>query len=119
MKNSLTAITATLLCTYSLGAHAEKLLTEHYEVTITSNCEEGEVSCSNVSYSGKNLKNGNSMQLNGSTMHSTCADGITPCQFQGYAFKSGDIDYIVHSNGFLEVIQNQKILVSEKGEWQH
>jgi len=117
LLNSLLLFFVTFL---SVNALAQKLVTEHFEIIITSNCAEGEVTCNNVTYDGKNRKNGSSIHLKGKTLHSLCADGVTPCSFQGYAFTNGNIDYIVHENGLLEVVQNNsKVLINEKGEWQN
>lgn len=117
MVKTLNTITALLLCTHGLSAKADTLVTEHYEVVITVNCDEHEISCADVTFDSKNFENGKSIQLKGKTLHSLCADDVTPCRFLGYLFKNGNIDYFVQQDGLLEVIQDKKILVSEWGEW--
>ena len=63
--------------------HATTLTTDHFAVTISQHCEEGAVTCDDVSYSGVNRKTGKEIHLTGSTWHTTCADGVTPCRFLG------------------------------------
>jgi hypothetical protein len=93
--------------------------TPNYTVTITSNCEEGEVTCDDNTYHGVSKRSGNEITLKGSSMHRLCADGITPCQFLGYQFKNGNITYFVYESGLLEVVDNKgKVFVTEQGEWQ-
>jgi hypothetical protein len=97
---------------------ADTLTTANYVVTITTRCEEGNVSCDNVSYHGVSKKTGKSIDLKGSTKHAMCADGVTPCQFLGYQFKTGNINYLVLETGALRVVKGEKdVLVDEMGEW--
>lgn len=98
------------------SAYGSTLTTPSFIVQIEQNCEEGIVSCDDVTYTGKSKKNGSSITLKGKTLHSTCRDG-SPCRFQGYEFKSGSITYRALEDGTLEVSKNGKTLVSEKGEW--
>jgi hypothetical protein len=99
-------------------AIAQKLNTPSFVIQITSNCAEGNVTCDNISYVGTSRKTGKSIRLRGKTVHSLCADGVTPCRFQGYAFRSGRTHYFVSDDGRLEVTLNNKSLVSEKGQWE-
>jgi hypothetical protein len=101
-----------------LEAGARELNTKSFRVEITANCEEGVVVCDNVSYVGTNLKTGRSIQLRGKTMHSICADGITPCRFLGYEFRNGQYRYYVAEEGILTVYQGQRSIVSEEGVWE-
>ena len=96
----------------------EELETKNYSITITSGCQEGEVSCSNFLYTGTSKASGQSIMLKGSSWHTLCADGVTPCRFLGYKFNNGNVTYFVGQNGLLEVIQNKnKLLLSEQGRW--
>ena len=108
---------ALLLLVISLPVLSEELDTPSYNITIQSNCEEGSVSCDNVSYTGVNKKSGKSITLKGSTSHTLCADGVTPCRFLGYQFKNGDTSYFVSEEGGLEVTNGDEVLVSETGTW--
>ncbi|MGB3511783.1 MAG: hypothetical protein WBA93_21620 [Microcoleaceae cyanobacterium] len=102
----------------SSTALAETLITKNFKITISSNCQEGEVTCNNIYYQGVNLNTGESIQLVGKTLHATCADGITPCQFIGYEFRNGSYRYIVTEDGFLLVYQARKLLLEESGTWE-
>lgn len=107
-----------LLAAASTRAGAvETLETPNYLVTIEQRCAEGNVSCDDVVYTGKSKRSGKAITLRGKTMHSTCADGVTPCRFQGYQFRSGKVRYIVGVDGSLTVQQGSKTLVNERGEW--
>lgn len=97
---------------------AGTLTTKNYIVEITRNCEEGVVSCDNVTYRGISKQTGKAITLKGSTKHTTCADGITPCRFLGYEFKSGNITYLVLESGLLQVLKGKsKVLLEERGKW--
>ncbi|HEX7046378.1 MAG TPA: hypothetical protein VF275_02230 [Gammaproteobacteria bacterium] len=113
--------TVALLLSFYVGAGDEikgsKLETDNYIVYVQSNCVEGVVSCSDMTYVGISKRTGNKIVLKGSTMHSTDVHGA-PGQFQGYEFKNGNITYLVYASGRLEVIRNRsEILVSEDGKW--
>ncbi len=97
------------------AALGETLKTKNFSVTITRNCPEGNVTCNKVTYYGKNLKTGNSIRLTGKTIHKTCADGVTPCQFLGYEFRNRDYLYRVTADGKLQVYQGKKLILQERG----
>jgi hypothetical protein len=101
-------------------AHAEELVlkTPSFLVKIDVRCAEGNVTCDDVIYTGTSRKTGRSIKVKGRTMHSTCADGVTPCRFQGYTFDNGKINYTVLEDGQLTVMNRDKILVNEKGVWE-
>ncbi|HET8789902.1 MAG TPA: hypothetical protein VFM75_01715 [Modicisalibacter sp.] len=102
----------------SLPAMAEALVTPNYVVTIESHCAEGNVTCDDVTYTGKSRKSGNAITLKGTTWHTLCADGVTPCRFLGYRFKNGNSTYFVTQGGKLLVVRNEtEILVNEEGDW--
>ncbi|MGK7940545.1 MAG: hypothetical protein AB4062_10435 [Crocosphaera sp.] len=94
------------------------LRTKNFEITIRSNCVEDSVTCNNVSYEGININTGDSIQLAGKTIHTTCADGITPCRFIGYQFINGEYVYVVQNNGLLLVYKEDQIILEEQGTWQ-
>ncbi|MBL8380158.1 MAG: hypothetical protein JNM79_19980 [Burkholderiales bacterium] len=98
-------------------AASQTLRTASFDVTIDVRCAEGEVSCSRVRYTGVSRKTGKSITLNGRTLHTTCADGRTPCRFLGYVFRNGSIVYTVWENGMLSVKDGERSLVEEQGEW--
>lgn len=98
-------------------AAAATLETASFVVTIDVRCAEGNVTCDNVMYTGTSKKTGKSITLRGRTMHSTCADGVTPCQFQGYVFRRGHASYTITQGDDLIVMQGEKTLVREHGTW--
>jgi len=102
MKTLSSFVTLFLLGTALQAADASRkhiLETEHYLVEITVRCPEGDVSCERVGYRGVNKKTGAALELRGETMHSTCADGVTPCRFLGYRFRNGKTHYFVWEEG--------------------
>jgi len=102
------------------AAFGDTLTTENYIVTISRLCPEGFVSCDNVKYVGVSRKSGNKIELDGGTLHTMCADGKTPCHFQGYEFMNGDITYRVLERGVLQVIQGgSRVLLEEEGVWDY
>jgi hypothetical protein len=100
------------------GAIAETLITKQFRIDIQRNCEEGNVTCDQVSYRGKDLKTGKSIQLSGKTIHTKCADGVTPCRFLGYEFRNRGYRYIVTDGGQLRIYQGQKLILSQSGDWE-
>ncbi|WP_260258603.1 hypothetical protein [Vibrio intestinalis] len=123
MKRKLVLSTAFLLTAVSNilvapSVSADTLETKSYIVIVNVQCEEGEVTCENVLYSGESKISGNKIELVGKTVHSICADGVTPCMFRGYSFKNGDVNYFVSVFGDLEVWDAKgNVLVDESGEW--
>lgn len=100
-------------------ARADELLTKNYKINIEQKCEEGNVTCDNVTYLGIHRTSGKSIRLKGTTRHTFCKDGVTPCRFLGYEFKNGNISYFVSEDGTLTVTRNKtEVIIDEKGEWQ-
>ncbi|MBJ7311068.1 hypothetical protein ACFOLJ_16910 [Rugamonas sp. CCM 8940] len=98
-------------------ARAETLETPSYTIVIKSHCVEGSVGCDNVGYTGTSKKSGKAIRLSGKTLHTTCADGVTPCRFIGYEFKNGAVSYTVTDGGDLIVKSGRKVVLQEHGEW--
>lgn len=99
------------------GAIADTLTTKQFRIEIQRNCAEGNVTCNRVSYRGKDLKTGKSIRLSGKTMHTKCADGVTPCRFIGYEFRNREYRYIVTEYGNLDIYQGKKLILSQPGTW--
>lgn len=95
-----------------------KLDTPSYSVTIEVLCAEGDVSCNQVRYLGRSKKSGKAITLKGKTIHTPCADGVSPCRFLGYDFRHGKLSYFVSDDGLLRVTRGSKTLVEEAGQWQ-
>lgn len=109
-----------LLLLASAFTFAQQLDTPNYKVEIQQLCPEGEVQCQQVLYTGTSKVSGASIELKGTTLHSLCADGVTPCRFLGYQFKNGRIRYLVHESGLLQVIGSSgNILLEEQGVWDY
>ncbi|MFM2302960.1 MAG: hypothetical protein RLZZ135_363, partial [Cyanobacteriota bacterium] len=100
------------------GAIADTLTTKQFRIDIQRNCAEGNVTCDRVSYRGKDLKTGKSIQLSGRTMHTKCADGVTPCRFIGYEFRNRDYRYIVTEYGNLDIYRGKQLILSQPGTWE-
>lgn len=115
-----TAIAAGMLLALgaTLPGAAQTLETPSFIVTIDVRCAEGNVTCDDVRYTGTSKKTGKSITLRGRTMHSKCADGVTPCQFQGYVFRQGASSYTITPADELLVMQGEKTLLKEQGTWQ-
>jgi hypothetical protein len=106
--------------TFAGAAHAatqQTLETAGFIVRIVQQCEEGNVTCDDVRYTGTSKKTGKAIKLRGKTMHSMAADGVTPGAFQGYVFRSGRVNYTVFADGRLVVTEGKKTLVNQRGEW--
>jgi len=104
---------------FSTSIFADTLITDNYTINIEVNCEEGEVSCSDVIYIGTSHQSGKQISLIGKTQHSLCADGVTPCSFQGYSFDNQSVNYFVSVFGDLIVsTRDGRVILSESGEWQ-
>lgn len=99
------------------GTEAAELRTPSYVVQITENCPEGEVGCRNVSYVGKNIRTGKSIELQGRAVMRLCADRVTPCSHEGYQFTKGRVEYRVTNDGLLLVTRGAEVLVEERGRW--
>jgi hypothetical protein len=92
--------------------------TPSYVVNIEVQCPEGNVTCDDVIYTGKSKKSGKTVRIKGSTWHTVCADGVTPCRFIGYKFRSGKTTYLVTQDGDLTVTQGKNVLLDEHGQWE-
>lgn len=96
-------------------ANAETIRTKNFNVKITRNCAEGYVTCNKVTYVGKDLKTGKSIRLNGKTIHTIGADGVTPKRFLGYEFRNNQYLYRVTADNKLQVYKSGKLILQEQG----
>jgi len=104
----------------SLSASAESLITPSYEIVVEWKCGEGYVSCDNIEFHVTNKVDQSSNTYIGKSNHSVCADGVTPCKFQGYEFDVGELNYSLYLRGLIEVVKNSnQVVLSEKGEWHY
>ena len=119
MKRSmhLAALAAMIFAGAAHAAAQQVLETPGFTVKIVQQCEEGNVTCDDVRYTGTSKKSGKAITLRGKTMHAMGADGVTPGAFQGYVFRSGRVHYTVFADGRLVVTDGKKTLVNQRGEW--
>ncbi|WP_150048730.1 MULTISPECIES: hypothetical protein [Methylomonas] len=112
LLGSLTALPA--FC----SANGAVLVTEQFVIVIAEHCPEGEVSCTDVGYTGVNRKTGEAIALKGEAWVRMCADGITPCGHLGWQFKNGDFIYKVRETPpALTVERGGKNLLKQNAVW--
>lgn len=107
----------TCACAFWCGeSFASTFTTRTFTITINVRCTEPVVGCDDVDYLGINRKTGKAIRLKGKVLMSICADGVTPCHFQGYQFKNGPVTYdvILQSDSWLEVRKANKVLLHEE-----
>lgn len=108
---------------YLVSAHllAATLTTETYRGVVKDNCEEGSVTCNDVQISiFVNANNTLKTTGTGKTIHTLCADRVTPCRFQGYELVDGAATIRLLERGTFEVILDQdKLVHSEEGKWEN
>lgn len=61
-----------------------------FRADITYGCEEGNVSCDNVSLKSTRVRDNSSIVLKGETINTNCPD---ICDFRGYRLANGQYDY--------------------------
>jgi len=112
--NSLHALIAIIASTcFALPAYSSgKYSTPTYEMSIEVSCVEGMISCDNVHMILNNKKTKESVSVIGSTLHTICADGATPCRFLGYKFQKDDLKYMIINQRFT-IHESKKEIVSE------
>ena len=107
-----------LILVFSSTAWGETLTTGTYTIVIEVLCEEGNVTCDKVEFSMEVAGSDQNLKYTGNTMHSKCADGVTPCAFQGYEFAVDGATYILYNSGVLVVIDKKgNQVLSEQGTW--
>lgn len=116
MKIIILAMVLLVTAPNALAGSVSTLNTPNFNITITTNCKEGEVACNDVSYKGISKKTSKAITLKGKTLHTLCKDG-SPCRFLGYEFVAGITTYRVLEDGSLTVTQNGRSLIQERGEW--
>jgi len=61
-----------------------------FKADITYSCEEGNLTCDNVSLKSRKVKDNSSIVLKGETINTNCPD---VCDFRGYRFTNGKYEY--------------------------
>jgi len=104
--------------TFSSLAYGEKFVSDNFAIEMESQCVEGEVTCSNIKFTITLPGAERSSIIYGKSMYTKCADGVTPCRFQGYEFMSGGSRYFINSVGLLVVTDEEgNVLLKEIGKW--
>ncbi len=93
---------------------------KHFDIDIQEHCQEGEVTCPDVSYDSINKKTGARLHLKGRVMFNP-----NNYNFQGYIFDNGDYSYVLnpnHSKGTesvqiwnLNVFYKDKVIAFDEG----
>lgn len=78
-------------------------------IKLVNLCPEGELSCDKVIYIGLNKKTGDFITLQGKTVVSKRNNN-----FLYYEFINNDTKYIIDRNNFLEIIKDNKTILSQK-----
>ncbi len=99
---------------------AETLTTDNFIIQVERGCEEGVVTCDTMKFIYSPIGASKKQGVIGKTVHSLCADGVTPCKFQGYEFLADGAKYFIHNSGVLEVTDSEgNQLLVEQGKWQY
>ena len=109
-------ILASLILLSGYSAFAATLTTANYEFEVNGLCVEGVVVCDKVEIIAKaTLK-----KYMGVTVHTLCADRVTPCRFQGYEFTANDKQYFLSDSGYVQVLNLEgEFLEQEEGQWKY
>ena len=91
-------------------ASAETIRTASFEIKISRQCAEGNVSCDRVTYYGKDLNTGKSIRLRGKTVNSG-----NSYRFLGYEFRNGKYLYSVSTDHILQVYKGKKLILEQQG----
>lgn len=89
--------------------------TNSFLIKLQNNCEEGEVACNNISYSGVRKSDGAKINLKGKTLNRNCE--TSTCDAYGYEFTNGKYVYTIYWRGTpsLTITLNDKVILSEDG----
>lgn len=120
IENAMKKLMTILLLIASPFSSSETFITKNFTIEIHSMCEEGNVTCDEIQFT-LSVKGFESKKIvTGKTIHTRCADGVTPCAFQGYLFVTNDAKYFLYHSGVLEVVDKQdNPLLLEQGEWMY
>ena len=101
------------------AVRAGTLISDNFIIEIERQCPEGHVTCEKIQFTFSPTGIDKKQVVIGTTIHTKCADGLTPCAFQGYEFHSNGDIYFINESGFLVVRDKDgNTLLAEQGEWQ-
>lgn len=99
---------------------AQTWVSNRYVIELDRQCLEGDVTCDMYEITLVDRSRGERQVMYGQTLHTVCADGVSPCRFMGYQFAGKDLRYRLYETGTLEVYdRDNKIVRSERGEWRY
>ncbi|WP_347366187.1 hypothetical protein [Vibrio vulnificus] len=108
-----------LLFLFSSSVLGQTFRTDNFELEFHNECGEGEVTCEKVRVFFSLIGIETKQEALGKSIHSLCADGITPCRFLGYELRSDGVRYIVYESGVLSVVDDSgNELLLEQGAWE-
>ncbi|WP_380184665.1 hypothetical protein [Kalamiella sp. sgz302252] len=88
-----------------------------YTARITRWCEEGNLSCDDVTLDSRSKLSGNSILLQGKTININCPD---VCDFRGYVFENNNYSYSFINNDFaswtMEIFKGKQVIDSVQGK---
>ena len=88
---------------------------DKFTIKITTVCENNS-QCNDATYYGKRIKDGAELTLKGKAERALC--DASPCPPLTFKFRNGNVDYILSKiDNSLTVIENNKIILAEKGAW--
>ena len=118
MKKSLLAACCALPLLLAGFSQAESVLaTKSFIINIDVRCEEGNVSCDNVRYTGTSKTTGATLRLKGKTLNKAGS-----LDMYGYTFKNGDYTYTILTRQEpteLQIWKGGKLIRTETGYWQN
>lgn len=89
--------------------------TQSFSIVLTTVCSSNG-DCNDATYHGKRKKDGALVTLHGKATRADCE--ISLCPIIGYKFKNASTTYMLSKvDNSLTVIEGNKILMSQKGEW--
>ncbi|MFS2224245.1 hypothetical protein [Pantoea sp. B65] len=88
----------------------------HFKIKITADCQRHNTVCNDFLYEGNRKSDNAALQLKGKAIRANCDKDI--CPVLSYRFKNDNSSYILgRDDNSLTIIMNNKIVLSEKGEW--
>lgn len=91
--------------------------TNTYYLTQIGRCEEYVVNCFDYTLIMYHRKTGELTQVKGESLHSLCADKVTPCQYLGTIFKKGEMKYFLNDGASaFKILKNNKVILEEKAK---
>lgn len=110
-----------VICIFSSLSYANDNIslfeTKNFLIKLQTNCEEGNVSCDDISYTGIRKSDGATIHLKGKTLNRSCEKST--CDVYGYEFKNGSYIYKIYGRApeSLTVQKDNKVILYEEGKF--